>query len=319
MNFKSKTMKISKILIFAGVLAAVFAACTKNELVTPDNFQVTTEKTTYSKTENVVFNISGSVDNIGFWSGEPGRVYDTRNDLIGSGALNRFVFTTTLANLPAGSTVGQTNNLTVLVSNNYNGKTDSASIRQATWNDVTSRGKLATNTTAVPSDTINVTDFATARDTMFVAFKYKSTASSNTSRARSWTMAKFTFQNKFPNGSVFTHATLETDNRLAGFNQYSYKGTSPKDSLTWSINTTNVFNAGVDNLSDEDWLISKPFKLSARNTDKAVGIKNNQTQLTQYTYKFAAAGTYKVTFVANNAGATAVKEVIRTLTITITN
>ena len=309
-------MKNCKIIVLV-LLAAVISSCTKNVLNTPD-FDVTADKTTIVKGDAVVFSFQGSPDNISFWSGETGRVYETRNNVTATGAVNRLSFTTLVANLAAGNT-GQVNNLKLLVSTDFSGKVDSASIRKATWTDITTRAKLATSATALPSDTITVSDLATARDTMFIAFKYQSTTNSTASRGRSWTMAKFIYQNKFPDGSIFTHYTLDTDNRLSGFNQFSYKGTSTKDSLVWSVGTTNVFPSGVDNLSDEDWLISKPFKTSSRNPDKAVGIKNNQGTLDTYTYKFLKPGTYVVTFVANNAGAEGVKEVVKQITITVTN
>lgn len=293
-------------------------SCRKDNSLTEPDFEVMVDKMEYNINENVVFRFSGTPNNISFYSGEAGREYAKIGSVMAPNAINQLHFTSQLTALAAGNT-GQTNNLRIFVSNDFSGQADSASIRNATWNDVTGRAKLpgAASTAATLSDTVNVSDFRNARDTLFVAFRYLSTVSSTAARARKWTVSKFIFQNRFANGIVFTNNTADTDNKLAGFNSFSFKGTSPLDSLKWANSTAASFEAGINGLSDEDWLISKPFKTSAINPDKAVGIKKNSATLTAYQYKFQKAGLYKVTFVANNANAQGVKEVVRNLTITI--
>ncbi|MBE9599823.1 DUF5017 domain-containing protein [Pedobacter sp. MC2016-24] len=309
-------MKIFKVLL-AMIAVLVIYSCNKVELAAPEDFLVQTDKDTYAVNEDVTFRFLGNPNNISFYSGEVGRSYEFRTRLSSPGAKNELSFSTQLANLPAGSTIGQTNNLKFLVSSNFNGRADSANIRNAVWKDMTSKVTLASNATSTASGVLNVSDFQTEGDTVYVAFRYSSQLSSPTSRARAWTVSSLTFKNTFPDGTVYSHNTVTTDVRNTGFRQFSYKGGSVKDSLKWAIGSTLFFPAGIDDLSDEDWSISKPFKLSKIANDNGVGIKDFTVTLAKYTYKFKKAGTYNVTFVANNATGEGVKEVVRQLVINI--
>jgi hypothetical protein len=308
-------MKKYNILLLC-VIAIGFYACNKLTLTTPA-FDVTVSKTTFKVGDSVVFALSGNPDNIGFYSGEVGHIYGYKDRTSAAGALNQLSFSTATANLAAGNT-GQTGNLKLLVSSNFTGQVDSLHIRQATWTDVTNRAVIATNATSISSGTINLSDFQQAGDSLYVAFKYLSTASSTAARARQYTVSAFVFQNTFPDGTVYVHNTINTDVRFAGFAATSFKGTSVKDSLKWSIGSTLAFAQGVDNLSDEDWAVTKKFRLSAIPPDVAVGIKNSQVVLPQYVYKYTKPGTYTVTFVGNNVTGDGISPVAKTLTITVT-
>ncbi|MCZ4223467.1 DUF5017 domain-containing protein [Pedobacter rhodius] len=309
---KRKYLSILLAILFLGT------ACRKDYNLEVPLFEVTANKTNVVVNEPVEFAFRGVPDNISFYSGEPGKEYVNTQRSSAPNARNIIHFTTQLTALAAGNT-GQIDNLRLFVSNDFSGSVDSAGIRNATWTDITSRAKFpaANSTAATISDSVNVADFRNSRDTLFLAFRYRSTINSAASRARRWTMSKFIFQNKFPNGTVFTHGTIDTDNKLAGFNSFSYKGTSVKDSLKWSFSTSATFEAGVDGLSDEDWLISRGFKASAVTPDKAVGIKKFSAVIENYSYAFTKPGTYIVTFVANNATGAGVKEVVKQLTIKV--
>lgn len=311
-------MKTRKYLYILSAIMLLGTACRKDYNLEEPSFEVTASKTNLSVNEAVEFSFTGVPDNISFYSGEPGKEYVNTQRSSAPNARNIIHFTSQLTALAAGNT-GQTDNLRLFVSNDFSGRVDSASIRNATWNDITSRAKFpaANSTAATISDSVNVADFRNSRDTLFLAFRYRSTINSTASRARRWTMSKFIFQNKFPNGIVFTHGTIDTDNRLAGFNSFSYKGTSVKDSLKWSFSTSATFEAGVDGLSDEDWLITRGFKTSTVTPDKAVGIKKFSAVIEGYSYAFTKPGTYIVTFVANNATGAGVKEVVRQVTIKV--
>ncbi|MBW4889737.1 DUF5017 domain-containing protein [Mucilaginibacter sp. HMF5004] len=308
-------MKKYNILLLCFIAFGLYA-CNKLTLTTPA-FDVTVNKTTFKVGDSVVFVLSGNPDNIGFYSGEVGHIYDYKNRTSVTGALNQLSFSTATANLAAGNT-GQTGNLKLLVSSNFTGQVDSLHIRQATWTDVTNRATIATNATATSSGTVNLSDFQQAGDSLYVAFKYLSNTSSTAARARQYTVSAFVFQNTFPDGTIYVHNTINTDVRFAGFAATSFKGTSVKDSLKWAIGSTLAFAQGVDNLSDEDWAITKKFRLSAIPPDVAVGIKNNQVVLPQYVYKYTKPGTYTVTFVGNNVTGDGISAVTKTLTITVT-
>lgn len=307
--------KYYKILLVC-CISIVLYACNKLELVAP-NFEVTVNKSTFKVGDSVIFAFTGTPDNIAFYSGETGHIYDYRQRASATGASNQLSFATATANLATGN-VGQTNNLKLFASSDFSGSVDSASIRKATWTDITSRAKIATTATSTASGTVDVSDFQPTKDSLYIAFRYLSTPSSTAARARQYTVSAFLFQNVFPNGTVYVNNTINTDVRYAGFQAASFRGTSVKDSLKWALGTTLTFAQGVDNLSDEDWAISKAFRLSAIPPDIAVGIKNSQVVLPQYVYKYTKPGTYTVTFVANNVAGTGISEVARTLTITVT-
>lgn len=306
-------------LFMLSCLVAMLYAC-KREKVGNPTFDASVSKTSYKVGDSVIFNFTGSANIIQFWSGEPAHVYDNRSRTMATGATNVFSFSSATANLAAGN-VGQTNNLKVLVSTNFSGIVDSINIRKATWTDITSRVALATNATTLSSGNVNVSDFQnTSRDSLFLAFKYQSTTSSAASRARQYTLSAFTFQNTFPNGIVYAHNTINTDVRYGGFQAYSFKTPAVKDSIRWAIGGTLTIAQGVDNLSDEDWAISKGFNLGFVPPDVAVGIQNsNVNSLTQYVYKYTTPGTYVVTFVALDVYGNQTNQVIKQLTITVTN
>ncbi|MEO6521772.1 MAG: DUF5017 domain-containing protein [Mucilaginibacter sp.] len=306
-------MKKYNILLLS-IIAFGLYACNKLTLTTPA-FDVTVNKTTFKVGDSVVFVLSGNPDNIAFYSGEVGHIYDYKNRTSAAGALNQLSFSTLTANVTG---TAQTGNLKLLVSSNFTGQVDSLHIRQATWTDVTSRAAIATSATLTSSGTVDLSDFQQAGDSLYIAFKYQSATSSAAARARQYTVSALVFQNAFPNGTVYAHNTINTDVRFAGFVATSFKGTSTKDSLKWAIGSTLTFAQGVDNLSDEDWAVTKKFRLSAIPPDVAVGIKNNQVILPQYVYKYTKPGTYTVTFVGNNVTGDGISAVAKTLTITVT-
>jgi hypothetical protein len=304
-------------LIMLGCIAVLAYAC-KKESVENVSFDASVVKTTVKVGDTVIFNFTGNANIIQFWSGEPTHVYANRGRSMAAGAINQFSFSSATANLATGN-VGQTNNLKVLVSTDFSGIVDSINIKKASWTDITSRATVAANATTVSSGNVNVSDFQnTGHDSLFVAFKYQSTTSSNASRARQYTLSAFTFQNIFPNGVTYVHNTINTDVRFSGFQAYSFKTIGVKDSIRWAIAGTLAIAQGVDNLSDEDWTISKGFNLGFVPPDVAVGIQNsNVNAITQYAYKYTTPGTYTVTFVAINDYGTEAKQVVKQFTITV--
>ncbi len=298
---------ITHILFF--YLTLTLVSCNITEFVAPE-FDVTTDATQYKAGEQVTFYFTGVPDNISFYSGELGRVYANRNRVRADSATNLLSFNTQC------TASGQSNNLNVLVSTDFNGFMDTTSIRKATWTDITSRAKLATNTTSTNAGTIDLSDFHSKKDTLFVAFRYKSSPSTSASRARSWTVSNFTLRNLFPSTATYTHNTSTSDIRLAGMQVLSIKS----DTLKWALGGSLTFPQGLVDYAqggDEDWAISKPFDLSKISPDYSVAVKNTSQLIDKYTYIFTKPGTYKVTFVASNISKTESASVIKELTLTI--
>jgi Domain of unknown function (DUF5017) len=304
-------MKIQNIFIIAASIVLVTSACNTIEVSEPV-FEVTADKTTIKAGENVTFNFGGeAVSNIKFYSGELGKVYEHRDRITAENAVNQFVFASNV------TATGQANNLSVLVSNNFNGIMDTTNILKATWTDVTSKAKLGTTTTNVASGPIDVSSFRNQRDSLHVAFRYKSTATTvATNLPRAWTISGFVFSNVFPDSSISLHNTLVTDVRRAGFQAISMS----HDSLVWTIAGTLTFKTGfVTQLQgDDDWVISNAFKLSKIAPSLAIGVQNSSGRLNNYLYQYTKPGTYKAVFVVSNSYGTTIKETFKEVTITVT-
>jgi plastocyanin len=305
-------MKIHNIFIIVASIALGTSACNTVEVTDPV-FEVTPDKTTVKVGEAVTFNFGGeAVSNIRFYSGEINRVYANRDRVTAENAVNQLSF---ISNVTA---TGQANNLSLLVSNDFTGIYDSVNILKATWIDVTSKAKLGTTTTNVASGNVDVSAYRNQRDTLFVAYRYKSTPATVAANVpRAWTVSSFIFSNVFPDSSTNFHNTLVTDLRRAGFQTVSLGS----DSLTWTLAaTTLTFRVGKigQTQSDDDWAISNAFKLSKVTPDYAITVQNSAGRVNNYIYRYNKPGTYKATFVVSNTYGTTIKETFKEVTITVT-
>jgi len=268
------------------------------------------DSNSYKVNTNVIFKFKGNPDQIYFYSGEVGKKYENRQRTNASNATNVFSFNSSV------SPNNALRNLSVLLSNDFNGIMDSTSIYKASWKDISSRITWASTSTPLFSGIIDVTAFQTERDTLYIAFKYL--RDSPSLQASRWTLSNFVWNNIFPEGKIYPYNTNTNDIRLAGFQALSIKGATIK----WAINSTLMINEGLStNLSslEEDWVISKAFNMSRIAPDLATPIKNTSQLITNYAYKFTSPGIYNVVFVASNVNISGTQEVQKALTIQITN
>jgi hypothetical protein len=297
----------------------LITACNKMQVDAP-GLQITPQSTTLKAGDTAVFNFTGYADYISFYSGEPGRNYDKKDSFTKAGANPEFQFSSAVSAPGTGITTG--NNLSILVSTDFNGVYDTTNVRKATWTDITSRATLATTTTTVASPVINLNDLKVEGKQMYVAYKY--ITSNPTLKQRQWTISNFIFRSRFPDGSVYTHATSNSD---AVFTPVNLAG----DSATWSAGTTLVHTGLNANYPvDEDWAISKAFDLSkatsldaTKGSSDALGVvtvKNlglTGTVPANFKWKYATAGNYKAVFVIRNATSSDMKQVVQTFNITV--
>lgn len=116
-------------------LAASSALCGCFAKETPVcDIEVSTEKDSYAVGEEVVFTFSGNADNIVFYSGEPGHLYDRRAAHFADNPLKVKFRTATDGVLVGGK---PDNNFRFLVSTDFNGVFDAENVRTATWKDLT--------------------------------------------------------------------------------------------------------------------------------------------------------------------------------------
>lgn len=118
-------LKYTQLLI---ILSVTMLSCQK-DVVPETDFDVHTEKNTYKVGEEIQFTFSGNAENIVFWSGETGKQYVNRSRASEKGSpYLRFTSAAT-----AGS---QADGLSVLISKDFTGSVNAASIAAATWTNI---------------------------------------------------------------------------------------------------------------------------------------------------------------------------------------
>lgn len=178
--------------------ALLMASCDKG-LVVPDapEFDATTESNTYKAGEEITFNIKGGdAQIISFYSGEPLNDYALKDgrtvDVTGAGATMEFQNSV--------QTGTQANQLSVLYSTNFNGDYSSlASVKAATWTDITSRfAPLATSATFVPTAITpkDITDLIVPGKPIYFAYKYVTKPQATNGLARQWYIQTFAIKSK---------------------------------------------------------------------------------------------------------------------------
>lgn len=315
----NKSLCMQKLLSIPVVALVLLTACQKTNVYSPDNFDVTVDNSIVNVNDTITFNLSGSPDFITFYSGEPGRSYELSK-------VTKMESDSTLLNFSTSTTAPGTttqplsvNNVSILVSTNFNGKMDSASIASAAWTDISNRFTFATTTSTVQSKVARVDDLKVPGAPFYVAFKYVSDSAKATSLPRRWTIASFGLRNHF-NTKIASLAGGASGTTLpfttGGFVPVSLSNSGNH----WNFSSGSlVMNAAsLDSPPDVDWAISRPFDLSLYPSDIGEGIKNNNmSAISTFTYQFSKPGTYQVAFVAKNSDKNTIKETVRQLSITV--
>lgn len=285
------------------ITVALLVSCTKRDQVdTPDNFNVTTDRSTYAAGDTVHFRFSGTPENIVFWAGTAGKKYEYRDRTVAEGNILRLKFTSY-----SQYSVDQTN-LKVLVSNDFNGVYDAPSVQAATWRDITDQAILSSGADNTPSGDIDLSSVASENKDMAVAFRYVTTTTSSTQNR--WVIRSFNLDNVAPDGSVSAIATMSN----AGWKAFSYANAA----TNWSISSAQLLTVRSFTELDDDWVVTKTFNPNKVSPDMGQAIKNITASLSEYGAVYTEPGTYRVTFVATNASYQNQASVVREMDITIT-
>lgn len=310
-----KKIYIIKLIIVS--LGLILFSCDRQDVESPE-FTVWTDSTTFKVGDEITFRLSGNPQNIVFWSGEFGHIFENRNRVREKGILQTFQFTSQVG---AGS---QNNNLSVLISKDFNGKHDSLNVSKANWIDVTSRCLLSSSSTtsaglSALSGQINITDIDSTFKPLYFAFHYIS--EQNSLIPRSWTISNFTVTNKLADG---TTTTVVPSFGLAGFTLLNLKDTTYR----WDFRPDNINPSSMkisastisQALQNEDWAISAPIDINeVIKTDFGIPVSSLLTlnPPTTFIYTFTKSGTYKVTFEAFNQNVYDKKSITKEITLTI--
>lgn len=340
------------------------AACGKKlgEVKTPD-FDVSVVKTSFQVGEPVLFSFTGTPVNISFYSGEGFNDYAFKDGRMVN--VNGHGATLDFASQLSG-TGTQTNQVSVWISNNYNGGNDLASVQAATWTNISSKLTLATTTTLTTSGKADISEWVTPGQPLYIGFKYITQPQVANGLARTWFIQNLAVRSKAP--QVLNKELLLAGQENAGFRIIDqYPGNAPSRSTVIPTRITllgNQYKDPADSIFNPDyslydpnnpiydpgspsyipgakvpvfvpydpsdpyndphtetWAISKPIYGDTVNLgpDWALSIKGiNTDQLDEYVYTYKTPGTYKASFVARNHTIDGVKEVVRTIELTIT-
>jgi hypothetical protein len=237
----------------------LITSCAKRlgKLDTPA-FEVTVKKQTFKVGEPVLFNFTGMPDNISFYSGEGFNDYHFKDgrviNVAGKGAT--LDFATQLS-----GTGTQTNQVSVWLSNNYNGKNDFASVQAATWTDVTSSFTLTTSTTNVLSGKADISTWFTPGQPVYIGFKYTTMPQAANGLARIWWIQSVAVRSKAP--FVLNKELLLTDQENAGFRIINqYPADAPSRSAVVPARITllgNVYKDPADSVFNPNYSIYNPL------------------------------------------------------------
>ena len=296
---------MNKLIIYS-IIGLLVASCTKRDEVDAPSFEVSASAATYKLGDSIIFNFRGNPQNIVFWPGTPGRVYEFRNRTFTTG--NKL-----LMRFNSFQQYGVLNNMTVLVSNNFNGTYDAANVQAADWTDITSRFTLSQGLDQVPSGTADLSEFTTDNKAATIAFRYVVPAMANPNPNR-WVIRSFFMDMEDTEGGVTPLANVGT----AGWKPVSFENPASN----WLVMSTQVLTQATPNNADDDWILTKSFNPNTISPDKGIPIKNITTNLTRYSPAndiFSKPGTYKVIFEATNASyQNEPDRVLKEVTITIT-
>ena len=251
-------MKFRYYIILFALIAIV--SCQKKLVVkdTP-NFSVSIvdSVTTYKAGTPITFNIQGSADIISFYSGEISHDYAFKDskqvDVAGKGLT---------LNFKSGVTTGtQPDQFSILFSTDFNGDyKDLASVKAATWRNITDSFTLGTSGTLVASKTADLSSFVVAGKPIYFALKYITRPQATNGLARQWLIESFTLNSKdtLSNGAVINIA----DQVHAGFRIVDENAVNaPARSQVTSTRVTlygNVYKQASDPIFDPNNPIFDP-------------------------------------------------------------
>jgi hypothetical protein len=269
---------------------------------------------TGNSVKEVTFELSGKADVVSFYSGLMGNDYAFRDGRILGVDGILLSFSTTINN---GT---QDDQLTVMVSSDFDGTPDIARIRAAHWTDVTNRFALNVRgaSASLPSGVSNLMDLRVPGKPLYIGYRYICKPQSQYGANSTWRIRAFSLQSETALG-VTSLATLTTADWMLvndGAIVDPNRGAVIESSGAIRLNG-NHLNKEVET---ESWAISKGFEIGETDMgpDRAIGIKTViDPPLTRFSYGYSVPGTYKVTFVASNVNYKGGESVVRELEVVI--
>ncbi len=293
-------------LIYTLAAAVLLLACAKEKVPVPD-FQVQTTSQTFKAGEPVKFAITGNPDNLVFYSGEPGHNYEFRNRSSAANDLQIDFKTWVRYGVIR-------DNLQLMVSNNFDGKAETASVNAATWTDITDRAVFSTGTDQTPSGTLSLKEFTRPEaDSAFIYVAFRYTDYKKPQGQNQWIVRTFNANNVSADGVVTPVATMAS----GGWMKVDFKNPG----FVWSVTSTQLLmqHPGSANDDDnEDWVITKGLNPWYIKRDVGIVLKNVSTAIREHSHTFEKPGTYKVVFEGSAVRYNGERYLTREINLTIT-
>ncbi|WP_119080540.1 DUF5017 domain-containing protein [Chitinophaga alhagiae] len=311
-------MKLKYIVIV--LCSGIVAACEKKDTAVAPDFNVTGYEvasmvdSSGNEVKQVTFGFSGDAQIVSFYPGIMGNDYSYREGrmLDIKGLLSSF--STTLNN---GT---QENQLSVLVSSDFNGTYDIGNIRAATWTDITDRFTLNSRnaSASLPSGTKDVKDLLVEGKPFYYAFRYICKPQSVHGANSTWRIRAFSLESQTDLGTVPLASLTTADWQLIN------EGAVVDPGRGAVIESSGAIRLNGNHLHKEEdtesWAVSKGFVLAKTDMgpDRPIAIKSViNPRLTTYAFNYTAPGTYKVAFIASNTSYEGQYSVVREIEITV--
>lgn len=315
-----------------GILMAmlVITSCNRDEVDDVKfSVQVKKEVATCRIGEPITFLFKGNAEYITFYSGEPGNSY-----------ANIHRTAVDMASLQVETTIRQQYTdreyrnrelVYAYVSQDFNGDYTLSSIQAATWNKISGReyGQLAVPMTRdnVSEEVSSTADISQFKDKPFyVAFQYNAPKRNDVPSADGG--GRYVAQPRVdvkPLSLIKTTVegmTVVWDNPLTEWAfRVVYQNSAQQGN--YKIDETSLLfqpQKGKEHTAQDViiWMVSRPINPKEVEPDRGTAIKSTEAYLNEYSHTYTKPGTYTATFIATNANLWNSEQVIKEITVTVT-
>lgn len=307
---------IYKLTVFL-FLTLVFQACEDQEEVNVPNFVVTQVNATAKVGDPVEFRVENAPNFLQFYAGDFGHKYKFKDRTEAEG--------TVAMSFKNAQKYGLGNNatgtLSVLISTDYDGSGTPEGVASATWTDISNRFDIATayDFAWTESGAADISDLATGKPVYFALKFYAEDHKGNGNRQPEWRMDDFKIELATEDAPApLTVATTDSP----GFLPVDVQGVVESwNTSKWYYDTGNSvwrFRGGPAEYANEDWLITNVINLTQVNPDEGTPLKSYSQVLESFTYTYSIPGTYTITLIGANTTIHGNEEMIKEITITVT-
>lgn len=317
---------MKKYIIMLSALA-VLCGC-QHDIAREVDYNITlSAENTYLAGEPVVFNIAGEVDNLLFYSGEPGADYECRERT--QAPMSSVTDIKLYAEYQARYSVN--GHLEVWVTDDFDGLTfidpaaDSSAFAsiaadpaKAGWIKLDYEEGKSEKWTQQEYQLTNLKDFDVTSDKLCLAFHWCPPDPVKNQRAY-WLSGSLEFECE---GQKVSKTYKDLAFRTISLNDDTCYDAKTYNGCKFDFNTKDAQIALTGYSATEPykwdlWLVSTPFKVLPIDPDKGTVIKNVQNSMDFFEYTWNEPGTYTVTFVGTCANYLGSSKQVKTMTVNI--